>query len=184
MSTLPNGDRAVLDIRKLEEYCLDPAHPRGRHKARVFVAALGVRKEHADWLRALLLEAARDNDAIELAADAYGRRWSIDMTVSRQGRDNISLDREDRRSAAFRNLLGSLMVTRSKKEIPALLDVVALTAEVPPEGLARGQVGTVVELLDENAVLVEFSDDEGRAYAVAPCQRSGLLVLHYTPEAA
>jgi hypothetical protein len=24
-----------IDIRKLEDYCLDPSHPRGRHKARV-----------------------------------------------------------------------------------------------------------------------------------------------------
>jgi len=67
---------------------------------------------------------------------------------------------------------------------PQLFDVVALTADVPTDGLVRGQVGTVVELLDENAVLVEFSDDEGRPYSVAPCQSSALLVLHYAPEAA
>jgi hypothetical protein len=65
----------------------------------------------------------------------------------------------------------------------SVLDVVALLADRPPEGLARGQVGTVVEALDEKTVLVEFSDDEGRAYAVAPCPRAGLLVLHYLPEA-
>ena len=65
-----------------------------------------------------------------------------------------------------------------------ILDVVALLADRPAEGLGRGQVGTVVELLDENTVLVEFSDDQGRAYAVAPCPRSELLVLHYVPKAA
>ncbi|HEY5047426.1 MAG TPA: DUF4926 domain-containing protein [Rhizomicrobium sp.] len=65
-----------------------------------------------------------------------------------------------------------------------LLDTVALLDELPDQRLARGQVGTIVELLDENAALVEFSDDEGRAYAVAPCRRSALLVLHYAPEAA
>jgi hypothetical protein len=31
---------------------------------------------------------------------------------------------------------------------------------------------------------VEFSDDEGRAYALAPCRQQQLLVLHYLPEAA
>jgi hypothetical protein len=67
---------------------------------------------------------------------------------------------------------------------PRLLDVVALLDERPAEGLARGQVGTVVETLDEDNVLVEFSDDEGRAYAVTPCSRTELLVLHYVPEAA
>jgi hypothetical protein len=30
-------------------------------------------------------------------------------------------------------------------------------------GLARGQVGTVVESLDDEAALVEFSDEDGRA---------------------
>ncbi|MEJ2379194.1 MAG: DUF4926 domain-containing protein [Pseudolabrys sp.] len=67
---------------------------------------------------------------------------------------------------------------------PAVLDVVALLTDLPEQGLARGQVGTVVEALDEGTVLVEFSDDEGCAYAIAPCRRGGLLVLHYEPEAA
>jgi hypothetical protein len=69
-------------------------------------------------------------------------------------------------------------------ERPSLLDVVALLADRAADGLARGQVGTVVETLDDATVLVEFSDDEGRAYAVAPCQNTDLLVLHYVPEVA
>ncbi len=39
---LPNGDRAVVEDAKLLDYCLSPSHPRGRHKARVFAAALGI----------------------------------------------------------------------------------------------------------------------------------------------
>jgi hypothetical protein len=73
---------------------------------------------------------------------------------------------------------------RTKGEEPSLLDVVALLADVPGEGLARGQVGTVVEQLDDKTLLVEFSDDQGRAYAVAPFPRAELLVLHYVPVAA
>ena len=68
--------------------------------------------------------------------------------------------------------------------VPSVTDVVALLADVRPVGLPRGQVGTVVEELDRDTVLVEFSDDDGRAYAVEPCARSALLVLHYVPEAA
>lgn len=67
---------------------------------------------------------------------------------------------------------------------PTLLDVVALLEDVPAQRLPRGQVGTVVEKLDDSTMLVEFSDDEGRAYAVAPCACKDLLVLHYVPEAA
>ena len=73
---------------------------------------------------------------------------------------------------------------RSGNDRPSTLDVVALLADLPAEGLARGQVGTVVELLDQDFALIEFSDDQGRAYAVAPCPRSELLVLHYVPQAA
>ena len=68
-------------------------------------------------------------------------------------------------------------------ERPALLDAVALLSDRPEPGLARGQVGTVVEILDDKTVLVEFSDDDGRAYAVTPCPPAELLVLHYMPEA-
>jgi hypothetical protein len=66
----------------------------------------------------------------------------------------------------------------------SLLDVVALLADLPAEGLARGQVGTVVEALGDSDALVEFSDGQGCAYAIAPCPRSELLVLRYAPQAA
>jgi len=46
-----------------------------------------------------------------------------------------------------------------------LLDVVALTEDLPEKGLVRGQIGTVVELLAPNVYEVEFSDNEGRTYA-------------------
>jgi hypothetical protein len=47
MNFLPNNDRAILDIRKIEDYCLNPAHPRGRHKAQVFRRALGIERADA-----------------------------------------------------------------------------------------------------------------------------------------
>jgi hypothetical protein len=57
-----------------------------------------------------------------------------------------------------------------------------LLADVPAHRLSRGQVGTVVELFDETISLVEFSDEKGKAYALAPCPRAELLTLHYVPE--
>ena len=67
---------------------------------------------------------------------------------------------------------------------PSLLDVVALLIDLPVDGLARGQVGTIVDLLDEETVLVEFCDVQGRAYTITPCLSLELLVLHYVPQAA
>jgi len=63
---------------------------------------------------------------------------------------------------------------------PRLLDVVALLADVPAHGLLRGQVGTVVELLN-GAFEVEFSDDDGRTYAELALAPDQLLILHHRP---
>jgi hypothetical protein len=86
MTRLPNGDQAVLDIRKIEDYCLSPDHPRGRHKARVFREVLDIQRSEASWLRQALLEAARDTEALELDTDVWGTRWRMDVAVERHQR--------------------------------------------------------------------------------------------------
>ncbi|HSZ55380.1 MAG TPA: DUF4926 domain-containing protein [Tepidisphaeraceae bacterium] len=65
-----------------------------------------------------------------------------------------------------------------------MLDVVALTTDLPDKGLLRGQVGTVVESLAPGVFEVEFSDDQGRTYAQLPLRENQLLVLHYQPQQA
>jgi len=60
-----------------------------------------------------------------------------------------------------------------------LLDVVALMEDLPERGLSRGQVGTVVEFLDPDVFEVEFSDDEGRAFATLALRAEQLLPLRY-----
>ena len=64
--------------------------------------------------------------------------------------------------------------------IPTLTDV-ALLADLPERRLARGCVGTVVEQLDADTYAVEFSDDEGRAYAMAALHGDPLLPLLHAP---
>jgi hypothetical protein len=80
---LPNSDQAILDIRKIEDYCLNPLHPRGRHKARVFREALGLQRSDAAWLRDALLEAAQGGEASELSVDVWGAHWRLDATIGR-----------------------------------------------------------------------------------------------------
>jgi hypothetical protein len=62
-----------------------------------------------------------------------------------------------------------------------VLDVVALTEDIPDRGLLRGQVGTVVESLGPDVFEVEFVDNDGRTYATVPLNTRQLLVLHYQP---
>src|SRR5437879_7147583 len=81
---LPHGDGAILDIRKIEDYCLSPSHPRGRHKARVFREALDLQRSDAAWLRGVLLDAARSSEASRIATDEWGAHWRLDATIMRQ----------------------------------------------------------------------------------------------------
>ena len=45
---LPNSGQATVDIAKLRHYSLDATHEEGKHKARVFAAALGITEADAD----------------------------------------------------------------------------------------------------------------------------------------
>jgi len=64
-------------------------HPRGRHKARVFREALDLRLSDASWLRDVLLEAARSGEAFQVAEDAWGTHWRLDVTIGRQERSAV-----------------------------------------------------------------------------------------------
>lgn len=83
---LPGADRAVVDIVKLRHYCLSPIHPRGRHKARVFVATVGLTAADAELLREALLDAARTGEAITGITDEYGQRYAVDFEFVRAGK--------------------------------------------------------------------------------------------------
>ena len=86
---LPHSDEAILEIRKIEDYCLNSSHPRGRHKARVFREVLDLQRSDAERLRAVLLDAARSSEASKVATDAWGSHWRLDATVRRHGRSAV-----------------------------------------------------------------------------------------------
>ena len=65
-----------------------------------------------------------------------------------------------------------------------LLDVVATLEDLPDAHLTKGQVGTIVDELDEGNVLVEFADLDGVAYAIAPIPLNKLIELRHSPAMA
>lgn len=83
---LPGGARAIMDIAKLRDYCLNPAHPRGRHKARVFASTLGLMPADAECLREELLRATRDGRATLGDCDEHGERYGVDFKLARGDR--------------------------------------------------------------------------------------------------
>jgi hypothetical protein len=62
-----------------------------------------------------------------------------------------------------------------------LLSEVAVLKDMPEKGLVRGQVGTIVEVLSPSVAEVEFSDDQGRAYAMAALRAEELIRLYHRP---
>jgi hypothetical protein len=78
---LPNGKLAIVDIRKLRDYCLNPDNPRGSAKAKVFLSALGITVKDSEMLRAKLLEVAAAGDAAVGELDLYGQRYTIDFEM-------------------------------------------------------------------------------------------------------
>lgn len=76
---LPAGTEAVVDVIKLQDYVLNPLHPRGRHKARVFAAALDMHQADAVALQRQLLSAAATCEAVLGTYDRYGQRFTVDF---------------------------------------------------------------------------------------------------------
>jgi hypothetical protein len=78
---LPNAENAIVETSKLTDYCLNFDHPRGRHKARVFKAQLGITADNAEFLRTAILEAALISPAEEAEKDRFGRRFVVEFPV-------------------------------------------------------------------------------------------------------
>jgi hypothetical protein len=83
---LPGAEAAIVDVRKIRDYCLCKEHPRGKHKAQVFEVALGMTAGHSAELRTSLLKAALREDAALGASDQYGTRYIIDFELERDGK--------------------------------------------------------------------------------------------------
>jgi hypothetical protein len=78
---IPHAERAVVDIRKLRDYCLNPMHDEGQHKARLFATALDMTADDAEDLRTLLLQAVNITDGQLGRRDVYGQRYTVDFLL-------------------------------------------------------------------------------------------------------
>jgi hypothetical protein len=86
---LPNADRAIIPIEKLVGYCLNPEHPKGKHKARVFQAVLGITRENADRLYELVRQAAIAGEVVQERSTQFGQEFKVDWTIP--GLDRVQL---------------------------------------------------------------------------------------------
>jgi hypothetical protein len=79
MPKLPNSDHAEVPIEKLRDYSLNPLHDEGKHKARIFLAAMGFTQADAERLRGLVLEAAQTREATPGKLLPEGQMYVLDF---------------------------------------------------------------------------------------------------------
>jgi hypothetical protein len=78
---LPHAEEAFVDLAKLRDYSLSATHPEGKHKARVFFAALGLEARDAEWLRDQLLAAVLNEHCRTGLLTEFGQRYTVDLTL-------------------------------------------------------------------------------------------------------
>ena len=83
---LPNPHKAVVEIQKLRDYSLNVDHHVGKHKARVFKAALGLTVQQANWLRTRALELAVTGEASVGSVSVFGDTYVIDAWITYKGK--------------------------------------------------------------------------------------------------
>jgi len=81
---VPNADRAFIEPSKLRDYALNPTHRVGGHKARLFVALLGITVDDAEALRDILINVVRTEEATLGELDEYGQRYVVDFLLTWQ----------------------------------------------------------------------------------------------------
>ncbi len=82
---LPNVENAVIPVEKLVGYALNPDHPKGSDKARVFASALGYTRENAQELIRQLSSKLATLPAVERPQTPYGRSFSVDVPITGPG---------------------------------------------------------------------------------------------------
>ena len=78
---LPNADMAIIDPCKIRDYCLNPEHPRGKHKATIFKAVLGLTKSDAYVLISEITREVQYTDCKVGEKDKYGQRYLVDIVL-------------------------------------------------------------------------------------------------------
>jgi hypothetical protein len=77
---LPNGDQANLGD-KLERYCLNPEHSKGKHKALLFEKRLGITLNNKEILENALKKAAIEGEVELYKSDQYGTHYDLIFTL-------------------------------------------------------------------------------------------------------
>jgi hypothetical protein len=103
---LSSPEHAIVEMDKLVGYCLNPEHPEGKHKARVFKSALNLELKDAEKLQTELLQAVYIYEAIPGKDNPYGQKYTIDFPM-------INSDKQA--------IIRSVWIVRNNENFPRLV---------------------------------------------------------------
>lgn len=78
---LPNYQKAFIDLKKLTDYCLNPNHPVGKSKARIFKSVLQIERNDAELLKKSILKGLSIHEALIRRSDEYGQLYQVDIKI-------------------------------------------------------------------------------------------------------
>lgn len=79
---MPNYKLAKIPDEKIYDYCLNPHHERGQHKARVFRQALGITYEQGELLKSAILEQLGKFEVTQIRRNNFGIIYTLPLKIS------------------------------------------------------------------------------------------------------
>ena len=79
---LPNASHAIIDPRKLTSHALNPGHPIGGNKARVFQSVLGFTARDAALLVERIQSGVLENPASRGVTNVHGTLYTVDISIT------------------------------------------------------------------------------------------------------
>jgi hypothetical protein len=166
-----NAEVATIDPRQVTDYALNPNHPVGGHKARVFERVLELTLANEGELLAQVRAGILTAPARPRKVDRSGNRFTVDLVI--QGPNGVqsvvTTEWTYDPGSSVPRLITLFIPQGGAMRRARLFDTVRLTRDLAEHGLSAGKVGAVVEEYDapDEASEVEFLDNEG--YTVAVC---------------
>lgn len=119
---LPGVDKLIPNLPKLRAYSLNPDHPRGGNKAKVFRAALGMGPEHAELLQQQILALVPHLPAERHASatNMHGELFNVDIPVTGPNGRTVAVrtawvyERKNGRQSARPRLANAFVSRRSR----------------------------------------------------------------------
>jgi hypothetical protein len=87
---IPNGHQAQIGD-KLDRYCLNPKHPKGKHKALLFERRLGITLLNKEILENALKKAVIEEEAEIYKIDLYGAHYDLKFNLCTQFSESLIL---------------------------------------------------------------------------------------------